>query len=194
MSALLQLDPEIANDVIERENEANNIFWLIRRLLYISLKSRKFSNGIIENGTFDLTDIRAISRNLENIADCSVNIAKTALDFHRITHDSIVRASFDEKGLEEMPHLTQLIEDMFKKTMESLFKRDIAAANDAINMRKKISDTVEEVMNVTTTPYYRAITGAVATIAENCANIASVALDLELNRSNFFPKADSNKA
>lgn len=187
MAALVELDPELANDVIERENEANSIFWLIRRLVFSSLQSQRWAEEIGVNDPFDPTDIIVVSRNLETIADCSLNIAKVALDFHRITHDRMIRENIDEKSLEEIPLLGQSVEEVFKKTVESLFSKDLIPANDAINLRRKLDDRIDAVMRTTTTPYFRAIMVAIAVIAENCASIASLAFDLELRRFKSFP-------
>ena len=79
------------------------------------------------------------------------------------------------------------LEEVYKKTVESLFSRDVIATNNAINLRRKLNDRIDTVLRTTTTPYFRAITIAITVIAESCSQIASMAFDLEIKKYNSFP-------
>jgi len=176
MEALHNFNPELANDVIKREDEANNIYWLITRLLLSTQKSPPLAEKIGLNEYQPLTDIRLVSKNLERIADCSESIAKIALDLHRII-DTI-----DKKELEKMLPLDQLTKEVFQKAVDSLFSRDIITANDALNLRIELDAEVEARMRRAAIPYFRAIAIMLAMIAENSASIATVAINIEIGR------------
>jgi phosphate uptake regulator len=139
------------------------------------------------NEPLDATDIRLVSKNLETIADCSVRIAKIALDLHQITHEARIRTEMNEKELEEIPALDQLVREVVSKSLESLFSRDLLAANKAINLRQKLEARVEAFMHTAKIPYFPAIAIMLGIIAENCASIASVAFDLEIKKADAFP-------
>jgi phosphate uptake regulator len=187
MEALFKLDAELANEVIDMENETNNIFWLIRRLLLASLESHATAEKLGLNEPLDATDIRLVSKNLETIGDCSVRIAKIALDLHQMTHEARIRTEMNEKELEEIPALDQLVREVVSKSLESLFSRNLLAANKAINLREKLDARVEAFMHTAKIPYFPAIAIMLGIVAENCASIASVAFDLEIKKADTFP-------
>ena len=181
MEALLTQDPELANDVIKREDEANNIYWLITRLLISAQKSSTLAENIGLDESFTPISIRLVSKNLERIADCSKGLAKIALDLHRM------KAKIDMHELNKLSSIDQLTKELFKKAVESLFSRDVITANEALNLRIKLDTEVEEQMRKAIVPYYRAVSIMLAMVAENSGNIAAVAINIEINKSNYFP-------
>jgi len=193
MEALFELDSELANDVIEMENEANNIFWLIRRLLLFSMESQDLADKMGLSDAPDPTDLRVVSKSLETIADCSVGIAKIALDLHRITHDGRIIEDLDKRELEEIPSLDQLVKELLRQSLESYFSRDLLMANNAINLRRKFDAKIETFMRTAKVPYFPAIAIMLGIIAENCSGVASVAFDLQIKKSSSFPQSDETK-
>ena len=181
MEALLTQDPELADDVIKREDEANNIYWLITRLLLSAQKSSMLAENIGLDESFTSISVRLVSKNLERIADCSKGLAKIALDLHRM------KASIDMHELNKLSLLDQLTKELFKKAVESLFSRDVITANEALNLRMKLDAEVEGQLRKAIIPYYRAISIMLAMIAENSGTMASVAINIEINKSNSFP-------
>jgi phosphate uptake regulator len=181
MEALLTQDPELANDVIKREDEANNIYWLIARLLLSAQKSPTLAENIGLDEAFSPLSVRLVSKNLERIADCSKGLAKIALDLHTM------KAGIDLRELKKLSSIDQLTKELFKKAVESLFSRDVITANEALNLRVKLDTEVEGQMRKAIIPYYRAISIMLAMIAENSGTMASVAINIEISKSNSFP-------
>jgi phosphate uptake regulator len=179
MEAFLKVNPELANDVIKREDEADNIYWLITRLIISAQRSQTIASKMGLN--FMPIGFRLISKNLERIADYSENIAKIALNLHR-TKDTI-----DERELETLLVLNRLTKEIFQKALNALFSRDIIAANEAINLRTKLDAEVEIQMNKSIVPHLSTIAIMLSMIAENSASIAAVALNIEINKSSSFP-------
>lgn len=178
MEALLELSPELAEDVIKREDEANNIFWLITRLIILTQRSQTFADKM--DFPFGPIGLRLVSENLEGIADCCESIAKIVLEVHRIM-DGI-----DKKDLKELSTLDELTKEVFRKSVDSLFSGNIITANDAINLRDRLEAEVEAQMRKAILPYHRAIAVMMAIIADNCSTIATVAINIHICRSNSF--------
>lgn len=177
MEALLQFDTELARDVIKREDEANSLYWLITRLVLSAQRSQSPAKELGLNAPFDPTDVRVVSTNLERIADCSDTIAKIAIDLQK-RKDSI-----DEKQMRPISHLNQIVKEVFQTSIEGLFSEDVIITNDAINFRKMLDAEVEDLLRKATIPYFPAIAIMLAMIAENSANIAAVAMSIQIGKS-----------
>jgi len=181
MEALLKFNPELANDVVKREDEANNIYWLITRLIISAQGSQTMAEKM--GLPFGPIGVRLISKNLERIADCSENIANISLNLHG-TKDTI-----DERELEKLLGLNRLTREIFQKAVNALFSGDITAANDAINLRTRLQTEVDTQRYKAIIPYYSTIAIMLSMIAENSASIAAVVINIEINKSNSFPNA-----
>ncbi len=179
MEALLEFKPEIANDVIQREDETNNIYWLLTRLTLSTQRSPTLAKKI--DLPFGLTGIRLISKSLEKIADCSESLAKITLDLYK--NEDVI----DKKELEKLTVLDQLTKEVFQKAVESIFSRDMIVANNALNLREKLVTEVEAQMRTTANPYFRVIAIMFAMIAENSATIAVVTINIEIEKFEFYP-------
>jgi phosphate uptake regulator len=173
--ALLNNNIEYADNVIDRENEANNIYWLITRLLHSNLNKEALYKEQI-----DPTSIRLISKNLERIADCSEQIAKTTKNFNKLN------INIKEKS-KNISNLIQLSIRIFEKTIDSLFLKDLEEANEAINLREKFDQRVETETRTTQTPYFQTIATMLSMIAENSASIATIAINREISKLNSYP-------
>jgi len=181
LEALLQLNPDLAQDVIKREEEANTIYWLITRLLLSTQDPQALADEWGLREPLASTDTRLISKSLERIADCSEGIAKIVLELQKY-------GDADYKmELERISSVEQLTKELFKKSMDSILERDLINANSAINLRLKLDDELEARMRTVPLPYFRALFVMLAMIAENSATIASVAINIEMSKSDSFP-------
>lgn len=181
LEALLQLNPELAQDVVKREYEANTVYWLIARLLLSAENPQTLDDELGLGEDIGSTDIRLISKSLERVADCSEGIAKIVLELQES------RETFDKMGLEPISSLEQLTRDLFQKSVDSILTRDLITANHAINLRLKLDNELEVQMRKAALSHFRAIAVMLAMIAENSATIASVAINMEMSKSDSFP-------
>lgn len=180
LEALLQLNAELAKDVIKREEEANNVYWLITRLL-LSAKTEGASDEPDPNGVLADIDTRLISKSLERVADCSESIAKIVLELQEYG------STLDGNESEKMVPLERLTKDLFQKSMDALLSGNLNKANQAINLRIKLDSELEARTRVVALPNFRAIAIMLAMIAENSTTIASVAINNEMKKSDSFP-------
>jgi phosphate uptake regulator len=176
------LNPELATATIQREDEANNIYWLITRLLLSTQQASTTDKDREVDSSPNPMALRVISKNLERIADCSKQIAKIAL------HLTKTRDKIEKDELPRLSIVNQLTKKIFNKAVDSLFLHDIIQANEALNLRDVLDAEVEAYMRQATTPYYHdAVFIMLAMIAENSASIAAIAINLEISKSTAFP-------
>jgi phosphate uptake regulator len=182
LTAFLDMNTELASATIQREDEANSIYWLISRLLQSNHQSSTLNKDREEDPSINPMAFRVISKNLERIADCSKQIAIWSLHFNCIR---------DENNKNERSHLskvTHLTQKIFNKAIDSLFLHNIIQANEALNLRDSLDAEVESHMHQALTPqYYDAIFLMLTMIAENSTSIAAIAINLEINKSSAFP-------
>jgi len=181
MQALLELNPELANDVIKREHEANSIYWLITRLLLPAQKSQTLAETIGLTDYLGPTGVRLVSKNFEGVSDCSKGIAKIVLELNDIKNE------INKEELEKISYLDCLTRKMYQKAADSLFSRDIIGANEAINMRIQLGKEIEARMRRAAIPYFRAIAIMLAIIGERSGSIATVIINREIWKCNSFP-------
>lgn len=182
LTAFLDLNPELATATIQREDEANNIYWLITRLLLSTQQASTTDKDREVDASPNPMALRVISKNLERIADCSKQIAKIAL------HLTKTRDKIEKDELPRLSVVNQLTKKIFNKAVDSLLLHDIIQANEALNLRDVLDAEVEAYMRQAITPYYHdAVFIMLAMIAENSASIAAIAINLEISKSTAFP-------
>ena len=184
LTAFLHSNFELATATIQREDEANNIYWLITRLLLSNQQAVTNNKDREADSNLNPLALRVISKNLERIADCSKQIAKIVQRLKK-TKDTIEQ---DERP--KLSAIIQLTEKIFNKAVDSLFAHDIIQANESLNLRDKLDAEIENYTYIrqTMTPfYYDAIFTMLAMIAENSASIAAIAINHEINKSTAFP-------
>lgn len=171
LDSILDMNLELANDVIQREFEANNLYWLITRLILSTMNTPHLVDQKELHEYLDPTSIRLVTKNLERLADCSRDIGKITLSLCNM------RATIDCNELRKLSPLIQMTKDIFHEAIDAVFLVDIRRANDAINHEVMLEQELESLPQLDI-PYYRAITIILAMIAENSAAIASVAIDV----------------
>jgi phosphate uptake regulator len=178
LNSILDLNPELAHDVIKRESEANNLYWLITRLVLSNKKVIPLVDQTGKNEYLDPTSIRLVTKNLERLADCSRDIGKIALSLYDL------RDTINRDEMVKLTPLIQMTKNIFHEAIDAIFLGDIIRANNAINDEVMLEQKIESLHPVNI-PYYRAIAVILAMIAENCAAIASVAIDVGV--ADFHP-------
>ena len=185
IEAIFKQNPELAHDVIKREDEANNIHWLTMRLLLSVPKSQAIAEQIGLSHQLDFTSLIHISRNFEGIADSAKKLAQIALDLYE------TRNEINKEELEKLSQLEKMTQEMFRRVTESLFSGDVIGANETINMRKKFAAEVEARTPKAAIPYFRPIAIMLSIIAERCASIGATTIDMEIDKSHSFPSLGS---
>jgi phosphate uptake regulator len=181
--ALLSLNPELAEEVIKRERDANSIYRLTTRLLFSAQKTPQLAETIGLEELLDVTGVRLVTKNLEGIANSATRLATIAIELQAL-HDT---NTFDKTELKKLVPLAQLEREAFRRAMESLFTRNIIAANTSINLRNKLIAALKARMRAAAIPYFRAVAIELTEIAKLSASIAIVAMSITIGKMTHFP-------
>ncbi len=134
MQALMDRKFSLALEVLELENEADRLYWLILRQIFRAISKIPLSRHVgIESATHAV-GYRAVSKYLEEIADCSESMANQIISMADEKH-SQYSAIIDEVckfGVETLA--------ISKGAMDSLSMLDVDLANRIIDRSKNVEE------------------------------------------------------
>jgi phosphate uptake regulator len=179
MQALLENNESLAYEAIDREDEADTIYYLAVRLLL----SAQIKPDIAEQ--IGITDIlfipasRLVLQYLELIADYAEDIAKKIIGL------GIYRDKVTKDVVEEICHLGDLSQTVFQKAVDCVFTGDFKVANGVIEMEKLLETQSDRLMReMPEIPFLRAIISFLGKIADVGAGIADIAINRALENPN----------
>jgi phosphate uptake regulator len=126
LQALMDHKFSLGLQVLELEDEADRLYWLILRQIFRAISKIPLSRHVgIESATHAV-GYRAVSKYLEEIADCSESIANQILSIadEPPTQSSAIISEIGKSGTEAL--------EISKGAMDSLFLLDIDLANRII--------------------------------------------------------------
>jgi phosphate uptake regulator len=132
MQALMDRKFSLAVEVLELENEADRLYWLILRQIFRAISKIPLSRHVgIESAT-NAVGYRAVSKYLEEIADCSESIANQIL--------SMSDEKYGQYGsmIDEVCKFGAETLGMSKGAMDSFSMLDVDLANRIIGRSKDI--------------------------------------------------------
>lgn len=181
--AILNLNAELAEEVIKREFDANNIYRLTTRLLFSAQQTPSLTETIGLEELLDVTGVRIVTKNLEGIADSATNVATIVIELHTMHEQNTI----DMEELKKLAPLVQKGRDAFQLALEALFTGNIKAANTVINLRDELITIAETRVRAVAIPYFRAVVIQLTEIAKRCASIAIEAIGITIGKSSRFP-------
>lgn len=167
----------LAEEAINRENEADTIYYLAVRLLLSAQMTPKIAEQIGVADTLFIPATRLILQYLELSADYSEDMARKviALEIHRreLPNDIVQRVCrFGEVAL-----------NILQKAVDCVFSQDLKAANGLIEMKNLLETESDRFMQeAPQIPYLRAIVSCLDKIADKGATIADIAINRALQR------------
>jgi phosphate uptake regulator len=175
MQALLENNDTLAYEAIDREDEADTIYYLAVRLLLSAQTKPDIAEQIGITDILFIPASRLILQYLELIADYAEDIAKKIIGlgiyWDRITKDVI----------EEICHLGELSQTIFQKAVDCVFNGDFKVANGVIEMQKLLETQSDRLMReMPEIPFLRAIISFLEKIADVGASIADIAINRAL--------------
>jgi len=180
MQALLERNTALATDAIDREGEANKIYFLATRLLVLAQRRQDIAQEIGLNKLVLIPCTCLLLQYLELIADYSRDIAK-----HVIELLEKYEALLTKKTLEKIYHLSELTQNIFQKAVDCIFLRDLKIANDLLEMSRVLESEFEREMHeAPEVPYLRTIISTLSKIADKGTTIANLAINAALMRAN----------
>jgi phosphate uptake regulator len=180
MQALMDRKFSLALEVLELENEADRLYWLILRQIFRAISKIPLSRHVgIESATHAV-GYRAVSKYLEEMADCSESIANLIISMADENYGqySSVIDEVCKFGVEALA--------ISKGGMDSLSILDVALANQII-VRSKQAEEVEKDLTelVVSSVQDRKLALALRGIVWNLAEIsrsAEMVSEVALNR------------
>jgi len=183
--ALVNLDLELAKEVINRENEADMIYWLIIRLLMVAQLDHSVAEKIGLHEPLHLPGYRLAAKYLETIADYAENIAKNIITLKK----------FGKKPkkaiIDILAHISGLALNTCDNAIECLFTGDMKKANIALKMRESVDSEEDrltealfaEKMNSVSSSALRNIGWSLQSIAEYGSSLALISVNRYLEKS-----------
>ena len=129
LTAYFEGTQDIAEDVIQRDEEVDRLFFLIVRELRSAIQYPRMSE-IMSIAPVEALDLRLAAQYIERIADLSVDIAGRT--------DKAPAASF----IRRMESIADKVKDMLSKSVENLFKFDSEKVVSVIEAERELIDDI----------------------------------------------------
>ncbi|MDD2778168.1 MAG: phosphate uptake regulator PhoU [Methanocellales archaeon] len=133
----LQGDIALARDVIQRDDEVDRFYLLIVRQLKAALRDPELAKKIGIRGPRDCMGYRLIIKSMERIADHAEKIARDAIQIGYLNPEIYT----------EISGVSELAQNVFDISLESLSKRDLKTANRAIAESKETANLATMISN-----------------------------------------------
>ncbi len=179
IKALLEKRQDIAGEVLQMENEADKIYWLIVRQLILATTRLSTARNIGVSNPQHALGNRIVAKYLECVADCSESIAKEVIGIKDETYEQ------HKPVLREIAEMSTAVLQISDNTMKAFSKLDIGLANKSIedgklaqNRNRRVSDKiVDEVHNRNVALGLRSIAWNLTEAARYCQMIAEVTIN-----------------
>lgn len=180
MQALMDRKFSLALEVLELENEADRLYWLILRQIFRAISKIPLSRHVgIESATHAV-GYRAVSKYLEETADCSESIANLIVS---LAHENYIQYS---SVIDDVCKFGVETLGIAKGAMDSLSTLDIELANRIIERTESAEEKEEELTDqVISDVHDRKLALALRGIVWNLAEIsrhAQMVSEVTINR------------
>ena len=170
-------DKEMAEGVVQREDEVGRFELYVIRQLNMSINQGIFKEAILEPR--DLLGYTLVARNLERVTAHATRMAKIVVDLEQPLQKNVV-----QKLIVMSDNSSVLVEE----ALLSLFKRDHVGADSVVERAKKFLEMETELLGSLDendmTSYYtiHVLIDSQKRVAEYARDIAEVVLDLTIER------------
>jgi phosphate uptake regulator len=175
LTALKELDHQLAKGVIATDNEVDRFNMYIIRQLKMAIQNPQIIREIGLRNARDCLGYRLVTKSVERTADHAANIAENVLLLKRRLNNEII------ENVEEM---STIAISMFETSIDSLFKQDYNLAESVIEKTKTVMTLEKAAVNFTQkigveeSANLRLIIESVRRTAEYASDIAEIVLNL----------------
>jgi phosphate transport system protein len=131
LRALTEKDPEIAREVMRRDEELDQLELEVDQICTDLLALRQ---PIARDLRFIITALK-IAPEIERIGDLAGNISERAIE---------LAAEAQLKPLIDIPRMASLTQGMVRDSLDAFVRRDVAAANEIISRDDKVDAIMEQ--------------------------------------------------
>ena len=181
ISSLDERDTNLAEDVIERDNEIDRFYLLIVRQLKAAMSNSELATKIGVGRQRDSLGYRIIVKSMERIGDHVENIAKNSLMINKESEKPV-----PVKSLRGIKEIGSCVENLFTKTLASVSRTDMKGANEAIRDAHALIDLLEEInelvlaeeLSISDKIHVLSLLESLGRIAKYCEDIAEVTINM----------------
>ncbi len=177
ITALKELDHQLAKDVIATDSEVDRFHLYIIRQLKMAIQNPRITKEIGLTTARDCLGYRLVTKTVERTADHATKIAENVL---------LLKKKMDEESFKRVKDMSALSISMFETAIEALFKRDFNLAEEVIRKTKEVASMEEEVLNFLQEKRakemvnLRLLIESVRRTAEYASDIAEIVLNLTI--------------
>jgi phosphate uptake regulator len=135
--AFIRNDQELAQDVINRDQEVDRLYFLVVRQLRRAISS---PTGDYLLSPLNLLDYRLVAKEVETIADCGAGIAEQALTIPSITLNREFSKLLNE--------LSQQVLLAHREAITAVLQQDETRAYRVIKMKNELKDLIQRLTTV----------------------------------------------
>jgi phosphate uptake regulator len=181
IKALEELNYDLANDVIELDDEVDRFGLYIVRLLKMAVQNENIIKQIGLSGPRDCLGYRLIAKSIERTADHAVKIAENVLKIRKAPIKNI---------LNKILEMSNFSDSVFQDAMKSLFTKNYKTADEVIGraktitaMENEIAKSIFEATKTSEATYLRLILEDIKRVAEYASDIAETILNLTVEKT-----------
>jgi phosphate uptake regulator len=177
MTALRELDHQLARAVIDTDTEVDRFNLYIIRQLKLAISNPRIIMEIGLSSARDCLGYRLITKSVERTADHAVSIAENVL---------LLKKRINEEILRKIENMSALAISMFDDAIDSLFKHDFNLAEIVIEKAQGVTKLEKEAIAYSEkggngeVAYLRLLIESVRRTAEYASDIAEIVLNLNV--------------
>jgi phosphate uptake regulator len=177
MTALSELDHQLANAVIDTDTEVDRFNLYIIRQLKLAITNPRIITEIGLSGARDCLGYRLITKSVERTADHAVSIAENVL---------LLKKRIDDDTLRKIEDMSTLAISAFEDAINSLFKHDFNLAENVIERTKEVAKLEKEAVlssqkiGIEEIASLRLLIESVRRTAEYASDITEIVLNLNI--------------
>jgi phosphate uptake regulator len=177
MQAFLESNRSLAEEAVNREQEADKIYYLAVRLLLSAQVKPEIAEYVGATDIVFIPATRLVLQYLELVADYSEDMAKKVIELE-IRGDKLPKAV-----VQKIFHLSEVTQTILQKSVDCLFTGDIEVANGVLELKKVLSSETDTMMREAPgIPFLRAIISCLDKIADLGATTANIAINRALEQ------------
>jgi phosphate uptake regulator len=183
LRALLENNNAVAEDAINREEEADAIYYLAVRLLLAAQQNTDIAEQLGITDILLIPASRLILQNLELIADYSKDIAKQVIEL------GVYRNKLSKTDIEHIYNIGETAQTICQKAVDSVFSRNFRIANEMLEMHNVVEMECGKLLgDLPVIPYVRSTIFDLHRIADMGTTIAHLAINLALEEPDKYVK------
>ncbi|MFC6988231.1 PhoU domain-containing protein [Haloplanus sp. GCM10025708] len=141
VKALAHGNPDLAQRALNRERQANKIFVLLLRLIFMAYQNPNLARAVGLGSGFPLIGYRSVAKNLELTADNAEDIANIALNAEGHTLD------VDGSTMRRIREFTDQVDEITVTAVQAVVERDYDRTVEVRQLFREISDREQEILD-----------------------------------------------